>query len=94
MRTVQQEGWAGLENGELLDRAGRHGFQVLVTADRKLEFQQASVTGQEIKDKAGVPLDTDLARRVEGQLELVTNDKTVTIKNGDHFVVLPPGTVS
>ena len=40
MGTVQQQGWAGLKNGELLKRAGQTGFEVLVTADRSLEFQQ------------------------------------------------------
>jgi hypothetical protein len=38
--TVQQKGWAGLKNGELLRRAGDAGFEVFVTADRNLEFQQ------------------------------------------------------
>jgi len=37
--TVQQEGWAGLKN-ELLQRAADSGFDVFVTADQNLEFQQ------------------------------------------------------
>ena len=37
--TVQQCGWAGLQNGELL-RVAVAGFDVLVTADRNLQFQQ------------------------------------------------------
>jgi len=40
VRTVQQQGWAGLRNGELLQRAAAQGFEALVTADRNLEFQQ------------------------------------------------------
>jgi len=68
--------------------------EVTKTDKRKLEFDRTEVTGKEIKEKATVPLDTDLARRTEGQLVLVTNDQTVAIKNGDHFVVLPPGTIS
>ena len=40
VRTVQQEGWAGLSNGELLRRAATGGFNVFVTADRNLEYQQ------------------------------------------------------
>jgi predicted nuclease of predicted toxin-antitoxin system len=40
VRTVQQEGWAGLTNGELLRRAADSGFDVFVTADQNLEFQQ------------------------------------------------------
>lgn len=37
--TVQEMGWAGIKNGELLDRAGRQ-FDVLVTADQNLPRQQ------------------------------------------------------
>ena len=39
VQTVQNQGWAGLKNGELLRRAGAS-FEVLVTGDRNLEFQQ------------------------------------------------------
>jgi predicted nuclease of predicted toxin-antitoxin system len=38
--TVQQCGWAGFKNGELLRAAADAGFEVLVTADRNLQFQQ------------------------------------------------------
>ncbi len=68
--------------------------EVTKTDQRKVEFQQDQVTGRQIKDAAGVPLDNDLAVRREGKLELVTNDETITIKNGLHFVALPPGTIS
>lgn len=61
---------------------------------RKLEFEKEQVTGKEIKAGAQVPLDSDLAQRAQGRLELVTNEQTVTIKNGDYFVALPPGTIS
>ncbi len=37
--TVQEMGWAGITNGELLARAERE-FDVLVTADQKLPHQQ------------------------------------------------------
>ena len=40
VRTVQQEGWAGMKNGELLRRAVEAGYEVFVTADQNLEFQQ------------------------------------------------------
>ncbi len=60
----------------------------------KLEFDTSEVTGRTIKERAGVPLDNDLARRQGQKLELVTNDDPITIRNGDHFVSLPPGTIS
>jgi hypothetical protein len=38
--TVQQRGWAGLKNGELLRVAADAGFEVLVTSHRNLQFQR------------------------------------------------------
>ena len=73
-------------------------IQIFVEIDRntqkKLEFGTSEVTGRQIKEAAGVSLDNDLARRQGQKLDLVTNDQPITIKNGDHFVVLPPGTIS
>ena len=41
VRTVQQQGWAGLGNGALLRRAAADdGFDIFVTADQNLQFQQ------------------------------------------------------
>ena len=37
---MQQQGWAGLKNGELLRRAAADMFDVFVTADQNLQFQQ------------------------------------------------------
>lgn len=38
-RTVQEMGWAGIRNGDLLARAESN-FQVLLTADKNLQHQQ------------------------------------------------------
>jgi hypothetical protein len=38
--TVQALGWAGMKNGALLQAARAAGYQVLVTVDRRLEYQQ------------------------------------------------------
>ena len=47
VQTVRVEGWSGVLNGELLDRAESGGFEVFVTADRNLEHQQ-TLTGRSI----------------------------------------------
>ncbi len=60
----------------------------------RVEFDTNMVTGLDIKVAAGVPPENDLARRVHGELVLVTNEETIEIKNGDHFENLPPGTIS
>ena len=39
IRTVQEEGWSSVQNGELLRRASVS-FDVLVTADQRLQHQQ------------------------------------------------------
>jgi hypothetical protein len=44
VRTVQQQSWAGLKNGQLLDAAEAAGFRVVVTGDRNLQFQQNLTT--------------------------------------------------
>ena len=48
VRTVQQQGWAGLRNGELLRRAAEDGFEVFVTADQNIAFQQ-NLTGSPLR---------------------------------------------
>ena len=40
VRTVQQQGWAGSRNGELLHRAAANGFDIFLIADQNLQFQQ------------------------------------------------------
>jgi len=39
VRTVQEEGWAGLKNGDLLRHASSS-FDVLLTADQRMRYQQ------------------------------------------------------
>jgi hypothetical protein len=39
-RSVSEEGWAGKKNGELLSLAEDSGFQVFLTIDRGIEYQQ------------------------------------------------------
>lgn len=37
--TIREEGWSGISDAELLKRAGGR-FDVVITADRNIEFQQ------------------------------------------------------
>lgn len=43
--TVSEHGWAGLSNGELLRRA-EEAFEVLVTGDQGIEYQQNISSGE------------------------------------------------
>jgi hypothetical protein len=40
VRTAAQEGWDKLRNGELLDAAGAAGFDVFLTPDKNIRYQQ------------------------------------------------------
>lgn len=40
VETAYELGWATLENGELLSAAEQEGFDVFVTTDRNLQYQQ------------------------------------------------------
>lgn len=40
VRTSHERGWANLKNGLLLDIAERADFDVLITSDKNLEYQQ------------------------------------------------------
>lgn len=59
VRTAQEEGWAGLKNGELLQVASGR-FEVLLTVDRNLAFQQ-SLAGLRISVVAKVAKGNRLA---------------------------------
>ena len=40
VREAQSQGWDRLTNGELLNAAGQAGFDVLLTTDKNLRYQQ------------------------------------------------------
>jgi hypothetical protein len=63
--------------------------EVTKTDQRKIEFNKEQVTGRQIKEAAKVSLEDDLMAKVGGREEVVKNDDTVTIKNGEHFYVSP-----
>jgi len=65
--TVQEMGWTGVQNGELLAEAEEH-FDVLITADRNLRYQQ-NLSGRKLAilvlPSNQVPLVTRLVPVVE-----------------------------
>lgn len=99
VRTVQQMGWAGCNNGDLLKRAAAHGFAALITADQGIEYQQnlatlpiavlvliaARTRLQELR--ALVPQVLDIvAGIVETRVYRITDTKTTaTAKDGVDF---------
>jgi hypothetical protein len=74
-------------------------IHVIVEVDGKnkpVTFDRDKVTGRELREAAGAPLTDDLTRLVHGKPSggNIPLDATVEIKDGDHFIALPTGTVS
>jgi hypothetical protein len=65
--TAFEQGWATLQNGELLHAAEQAGFDVLVTTDRNLWYQQ-NLTDRKI---AIVVLSTTSWPRIQLGIEIV-----------------------
>jgi len=61
VNTVQQVGWAGLKNGELLRKA-KDEFDVLVTADQNIQYQQ---------DLAALPIPVVIIVAVNNRIETI-----------------------
>ena len=79
--TVQEMGWAGLRNGELLRRAEEH-FDIFVTADQNLRYQQ-NLSGRTLAllvlPSNQVPLVTRLVPAVETLLTTIQPGTVVDV---------------
>ena len=66
----------------------------VVINDKKYVFEHHHRTGLEIKEKAGIPADYSLYRRMPGDNEPISNEETVDLHDGEHFFSRPPSNVS
>lgn len=77
----------------------KHVVNIVVEVDGKnkhIRFDSSPVSGRAIRERAGAPLSDDLTRLVHGKPSggNIGLDEMVEIKDGDHFMALPTGTVS
>jgi hypothetical protein len=77
----------------------KHVVNIVVEVDSKnkhIKFESSPVTGRAIRERAGAPLSDDLTRLIHGKPSggNIGLDDLVEIKDGDHFIALPTGTVS
>lgn len=59
-----------------------------------VELPDRETTGQEIKEKAGVPLDFTLYRKHGGTLDEIKNETTLKVHEREHFVAVSGQDVS
>lgn len=67
--TTFERGWQNLQNGELLTAAESAGFEVFVTTDKNLQYQQ-NLTGRQL---AILVLPTTDWRRIRDNIAVVAN---------------------
>jgi len=67
--------------------------EVTRTEKRELHFHHDHVAGREIKERAGVGLESKLFAIKGDKFHHVPNDDRVLIKNGEIFVVIPHGAI-
>lgn len=82
VKTAEEEGWGQISNGELITYAEQSGYQILITCDQSLRYQQditnrrisTVVLGSNIwpsvKSKI-VEIDAALKRAAPGSLEFI-----------------------
>ena len=85
VRTTQEQGWAGLTNGALLKEASAADFQVFITGDKNLEFQQNLKTSGLFIVVLVAPTNKieDLLPRVPGALDAIGRSKPGAIERID-----------
>ena len=72
--TVYEQGWSTLSNGALLQRAEQAGYDLLITTDQNLRYQQ-NLTGRQI---AILVLRTTSWPRIRQQADLVLDAVATT----------------
>ena len=80
VKTVPEAGWAGIKNGELLKKAAGN-FDVLITVDRNLAFQQnpSSLTIPVILVHGKTNKRQDLEPRMPALLKLLNSKLSKTL---------------
>lgn len=83
--TVSYMGWAGLKNGELLKAAEDDGFEVFVTGDQTLSYEQ-NLTGRRISVLILSTIDRDILKTnaplIAAALDTVTQGSVQQVECG------------
>jgi predicted nuclease of predicted toxin-antitoxin system len=83
--TVQLAGWTGIKNGQLLQHAEQAKFDVFITADKNLRYQQ-QLTGRAL---AILELSTNDLRRLRAATSAIA-EALVGIHSDDYRLVEVP----
>ncbi len=83
--TAWYQGWSGLKNGALLDAAEHAGFDIFITADQELSYQQ-NLTGRKM---AVIVLSTNNWAVVKANIALIMDAITAATPGSYTEVKIP-----
>lgn len=83
--TAHELGWSTLENGELLAAAERENFEVFITTDRNLSYQQNLLS----RDISIVVLSTTSWPRIQLAIDSVVNAVDASAQNSFVEIEIP-----
>ncbi|HEX3094335.1 MAG TPA: DUF5615 family PIN-like protein, partial [Candidatus Angelobacter sp.] len=86
VETVEDRGWARISNGELLQAAEAAGFEVVVTADQNIVYQQ-TLEGQKI---ALVVLGSNIWPIVRNHGTAIRERVNAAVAGSYAFIEMPP----
>jgi predicted nuclease of predicted toxin-antitoxin system len=84
VRTVQEMGWAGVENGALLELA-ESDFEVFLTADKNIRYQQ-NLKGRKLATVEFPSNKLSVVKRLESDLKTILEE----ITTGDYVALAWP----
>ncbi len=76
-----------------VEQAERRGIKVFID-DNPYTFKVDEVTGQQLKERAGIPVAYSLYLRRPGGNEPIRDNEAVELRAGEHFFSRPPSNVS
>jgi len=87
IKTAYEQGWSTLLNGELLRVAGEAGFDVLLTTDKNLAYQQ-NLPGRKI---AVVVLGKNRWSLIKGQVDRIAQAVNAATSGSYTLIEIPGG---
>jgi hypothetical protein len=54
VKTAEEEGWGQVSNGELISCAEKFGYQILLTCDQNVRYQQKPDRPANLDDRSGI----------------------------------------
>lgn len=76
------------------DREDRPRPVTIFVNNNEVEIPDKNTTGQEIKERAGVPLDFTLYRKRGDKLDEIENDEAIKVHEHEHFIAVSGQDVS